>query len=84
MVPTDRDAEGVEISKEALRWWANEFEGRSFMAVGATDPILASVMPWVRDRIRGCPEPLVLEDAGHFVQEWGEEVAFAALTHWQS
>jgi len=84
MVPTDRDAEGVEISKEALRWWANEFEGRSFMAVGATDPILASVMPWVRDRIKGCPEPLVLEDAGHFVQEWGEEVAVAALTHWQS
>lgn len=84
MVPTDREAEGVEISKEALRWWANEFEGRSFMAIGATDPVLASVMPWVRDRIKGCPEPLVLEDAGHFVQEWGEEVAVAALAHWQS
>jgi pimeloyl-ACP methyl ester carboxylesterase len=83
MVPTDREAEGVEISKEALRWWANEFEGRSFMAIGATDPILASVMPWVRDRIRGCPEPLVLEHAGHFVQEWGEQVAVAALAHWQ-
>ena len=52
------------------------------MAIGATDPILASVMPWVRDRIRGCPEPLVLEDAGHFVQEWGDEVARAALTYW--
>jgi pimeloyl-ACP methyl ester carboxylesterase len=84
MVPTDREAEGVEISKEALRWWSKEFEGRSFMAIGATDPILASVMPWVHSRIRGCPEPLVLEDAGHFVQEWGEEVATAALTRWQS
>ncbi len=84
IVPTDREAAGVEISKEAMRWWANEFAGRSFMAIGATDPILASVMPWVRDRIRGCPEPLVLEDAGHFVQEWGEDVAVAALAHWQS
>ncbi len=84
IVPTDPEAEGVEISKRALRWWANEFEGRSFMAVGATDPILASVMPWMRDRIKDCPEPLVLEDAGHFVQEWGEEVAVAALAHWKT
>lgn len=84
IVPTDREDEGVEISKRALRWWANEFEGRSFMAIGSTDPILASVMPWMRDRIRGCPEPLVLEDAGHFVQEWGMQVAVAALAHWRT
>lgn len=84
IVPTHPEAEGVEVSKVALRWWADEFEGRSFMAIGATDPILASVMPWMRDRIKGCPEPLVLEHAGHFVQEWGEEVAQAALAHWNA
>ncbi len=84
IVPTDGDADGVDISKKALRWWANEFKGRSFMAVGARDPILASVMPWVHDRINGCPEPLILEGAGHFVQEWGEEVAVAALSQWQT
>lgn len=84
IVPTDGHAEGVEISKQALRWWADEFEGRSFMAIGAADPVLASVMPWIRDRIKGCPEPLVLEHAGHFVQEWGEEVAEAALAHWRA
>lgn len=84
IAPTDPGAEGVRISKEALRWWANDFEGRSFMAIGANDPILASVMPWMRDQIKGCPEPLVLEYAGHFVQEWGEEVAEAALQHWQT
>lgn len=82
IVPTDGEAEGVEISKKALRWWADEFEGRSFMAIGATDPVLAAVMPWVREQIKGCPEPLVLEEAGHFVQEWGDEVARAALTYW--
>jgi len=27
----------------------------------------------------GCPEPLVLSEAGHFVPEWGEPVARAAL-----
>jgi pimeloyl-ACP methyl ester carboxylesterase len=84
IVPTTADMDGVAISKKALSWWANEFDGRSFMAIGATDPVLASVMPWVHDRIKGCPEPLVLEDGGHFVQEWGKQVAVAALTYWQN
>jgi hypothetical protein len=29
--------------------------------------------------VRGCPAPLVLTQAGHFVQEHGEAVARAAL-----
>jgi len=29
--------------------------------------------------IRGCPPPLEVAQAGHFVQEWGEPVAHAAL-----
>ena len=84
LVPTNPEMDGVEISKKALRWWANDFDGRSFMAIGATDPILASVMPWVHDRIRGCPEPFVLDEAGHFVQEWGDQVAAAAIAQWQT
>ena len=31
--------------------------------------------------IRGCPEPMVLPEAGHFVQEWGAPVAEAALRY---
>jgi hypothetical protein len=31
--------------------------------------------------IRGCPAPLELADAGHFVQEHGDVVAAAALAH---
>jgi haloalkane dehalogenase len=33
----------------------------------------------LREMIRGCPEPLVLADGGHFLQEWGDRVASAAL-----
>jgi hypothetical protein len=33
----------------------------------------------LRALIRGCPEPYVHSAAGHFVQEWGEEVAARAL-----
>jgi pimeloyl-ACP methyl ester carboxylesterase len=52
------------------------------MAIGAKDPVLGlPVMRELHKCISGCPEPMVLEEAGHFVQEWGEEVARAALGH---
>ena len=82
LVPTDRSMDGVEVSRRAMKWWSTEFEGRSFMAIGATDPVLGSVMPTVHRLIKGCPPPLVLPHAGHFVPEWGEEVASAALAEW--
>ncbi len=52
------------------------------MAVGVQDPVLGPpAMKLLRSQIRGCPEPLMLEDAGHFVQERGDVVATAALEH---
>jgi haloalkane dehalogenase len=33
----------------------------------------------LRNQIRGCPEPLVFAEAGHFLQEWGEPVSRASL-----
>ena len=53
------------------------------MAIGENDPMLASVMPRMHQVIRGCPPPMVLEDTGHFVQEWGDQVARAALGEWE-
>jgi haloalkane dehalogenase len=84
LVPTSPDMDGVDVSKKAMKWWSTEFDGDSFMAIGQSDPVLAEVMPLIHKAIRGCPPPLVLPDAGHFVQEWGEEVARAALAAWSS
>jgi haloalkane dehalogenase len=70
--------EGVAESEAALRFWREEWAGQSFMAIGAKDPD-ARAMHTLRRQIRGCPEPLVLSEAGHFVPEWGEPVARAAL-----
>jgi haloalkane dehalogenase len=84
LVPTSPDMDGVDVSKRAIKWWSSEFEGRSFMAIGEADPVLAAVMPLIHGIIKGCPKPLVLAEAGHFVQEWGEQVARAALAHWGS
>jgi pimeloyl-ACP methyl ester carboxylesterase len=83
LVPTDRSMPGVEVSRRAMRWWSQEFDGHSFMAIGMRDPVLGpAVMERVRETIRGCPEPLRVEEGGHFLQEWGDEVARAALEAW--
>ncbi|MEM7639770.1 MAG: haloalkane dehalogenase [Pseudomonadota bacterium] len=83
MVMTDLDMEGVETSKRAAAWWKSDWTGESFMAVGVQDPVLGpNQMDSLRATIKGCPEPMMIEDGGHFVQEWGEPIARAALTKW--
>ncbi len=83
LVPDHPDAPGAEVSRRARDWLREEWSGESFMAVGAKDPVLGPpVMRALRKEIRGCPEPYEIEDGGHFVQEWGEEVARKALESW--
>lgn len=80
MVMVEPDMEGVDVSRRAVGYWRERWQGQSFMAVGAQDPVLGpDTMERMRGVIRGCPEPMVLSEAGHFVQEWGEQVAEAAL-----
>lgn len=80
LVPDRPEADGAAISRRARDWWRSQWSGRSFMAVGATDPVLGPpVMDALRGLIRGCPPAFVHPQAGHFVQEWGEEVAARAL-----
>jgi len=80
LVPDSPDADGAALSRRARDWWRTGWRGAAFMAVGATDPVLGPpVMAELRAAIRGCPEPWVHPQAGHFVQEWGEEVVERAL-----
>ena len=80
LVMTSPDMEGVETSKKALKFWSEDYDGQSFMAVGMQDPVLGSdAMAWLRSQIKGCPPQLEIVDGGHFVQEWGDEIAVAAL-----
>ncbi len=77
---TTESREGVEISLQARRFWSRDWRGDTFMAVGMKDPVLGPpVMEALRDMIHRCPEPMQIPEAGHFVQEWGEEIASAAL-----
>ena len=80
LVPDGPEADGAEISRRALNWWRSEWSGQSFMAIGMRDPVLgAPVMRALQKVIRGCPAPYEHAEAGHFVQEWGEDIARRAL-----
>ncbi len=84
MVPDSPDADGAAVSREARTFWADQWTGQTLMAVGMQDPVLgAPVMRQLQTQIRGCPEPLWLDDAGHFVQERGEQIAATAVGYFQ-
>jgi hypothetical protein len=53
------------------------------MAIGQQDPVLGEpVMRELWQLIRGMPEPMLLPQAGHFVQEHGELIARETLKRW--
>lgn len=80
LVPDNPNAGGADISRQARAWWSSEWSGKSAMVIGMTDPVLGpTVMGAMRQTIRDCPEPVKLTAAGHFVQEWGEDVLRGAL-----
>lgn len=80
LVPDNPGVEGTAISLKAREWWTKQWSGKTAMVIGMTDPVLGStVMTEMRQMIRDCPEPIELSAAGHFVQEWGEDVLRGAL-----
>lgn len=85
MVPEFEHSDGAAASREARDFWREQWAGRSFMAIGAQDPVLGPpVMHGLRQLIRHCPEPMVIDEAGHFVQEHGEPVARAAVGYFHA
>lgn len=84
LVPDGDDAPGAATGREALRWFKDHWRGTSFMAVGVKDPVMGlPAMEALRAAIPGCPEPMRIEQGGHFVQEHGERIARAAIEAWQ-
>ncbi len=80
LVPVEPGMEGVDVSLRAKEFFQTQWSGQSFMAVGMQDPVLGPpVMQVLAKIIRGCPAPLELPEAGHFVQEHGAIVAERAM-----
>jgi pimeloyl-ACP methyl ester carboxylesterase len=84
LVPDRVDAAGAKLSREARAWLSTHWSGASFMAIGMKDPVLGpAVMAALHRQVRGCPAPMEIPEAGHFVQEWGAPIAAAALAHFK-
>lgn len=84
LVPDNPEAPGAAISRRARDWLQTSWKGDTFMAVGAKDPVLGPpVMNALRKIIRGCPEPWLHAEGGHFLQEWGDDVAKEVIARWR-
>ena len=80
LVPDRPDAGGAGLSRGARDFWRQRWAGRSLMAIGMKDPVLGPpVMHALHADIRNCPPPLEIADGGHFLQEWGEQIAKHAV-----
>lgn len=85
LVPDRPDADGAALSRDARRFWRERWNGRSLMAIGMKDPVLGPpVMHALHHDIRNCPPPIEIAEGGHFVQEWGEAIAGAAVAAFQA
>lgn len=81
-VPEVAGDPGAAVSRAAREFWQHQWQGQSLMVVGAQDPVLGlPTMRALQSTLRGCPEPMVLPDAGHFVQEHGEAIAVRAVEY---
>lgn len=82
MVMAEPGMDGIEISERAKTFLQEGWLGQCFIAVGATDPVLGPpVMQILKSDIRGSSDLMIVEEAGHFAQEWGEGIAAAALQY---
>jgi hypothetical protein len=73
---------GVPESRAAMKFWSEQWSGKAFMAIGAADECVQLAHDFDAEHwIRGCGGPLVIADGGHFLQEWGGEIAAKALDY---
>lgn len=84
LVPDSVDADGAALSRHASHFWQHDWAGQTLMAIGAQDPVLGTQsMRGLQQLIRNCPEPMILDEAGHFVQEQGEVIAQRAVQYFK-
>mmetsp|Transcript_36047 Transcript_36047/g.53768 ORF Transcript_36047/g.53768 Transcript_36047/m.53768 type:complete len:330 (-) Transcript_36047:216-1205(-) len=84
LVAITPEMDGAALTRPAAKWWRESFTGKAFVAVGVRDRVVGvKQMQAVRDLLFDkCSPPLFcVEEGGHFVQEYGEEIAMRAMEH---
>lgn len=81
MMPTDTGMEGALFGQAAADFFKVHWRGKAFVAIGALDPVFGPQLMEKLVILLDCKTPMRLIRAGHFMPEWGEEVASRALLH---
>jgi len=80
LMSDDFNAPGGALMRAARAFLAEAWEGASQLVVGLRDPVHGhTAMRRLHRDIRNGPEPILLEHAGHFVPEWGDEFCDLAM-----
>ena len=82
MIMIQEDMPGVEVSRESRRFFENNDTFREedvFVACGMLDPILGPHMKSLASVFKNGCYYTEIEEASHFVQEWGDRVAKLAI-----
>jgi pimeloyl-ACP methyl ester carboxylesterase len=80
LVPQHSDDPGAALARQARTWWQDEWHGKAAMAIGMQDPVLdPAAMQSMAENIGGCAKPRKLPEWGHFVPEYGADLARWAL-----
>ncbi len=80
LVPLASGDPGAALARRARDWWRESWQGRAAMAIGMADQVIepAGMEAFAR-LLPGCAEPRRIRGFGHFVPEWGPELARWAL-----
>lgn len=79
-IPDRPERFGAQLGQDSVKFWQQHWQGESFVAIGMMDEILRNPTNDLACKvIRGCPTPMRIESAGHFLFEWGDQVLQEAL-----
>jgi tRNA(adenine34) deaminase len=79
IVPDHNGADGAEISRQARSFLQTRWSGTALLAVGHQDPVLGiGQMEVLKQTIQNSYPIVHLHQAGHFVPEWGAQLAHSA------
>jgi tRNA(adenine34) deaminase len=85
MEPKPESSDGSAISQQARRFWRERWTGQTLLAIGKQDTAAdLTVLRDLQQLIRGCPEPIVMNQAELLVQEHSEPIAQRAVQYFVS
>ena len=75
-------ADSAALSRAAQQFWQQDWAGRSLAMAGQSDVVWGlAAMQHLQRSVRGCPAPVVVPQAGHWLPEHGAALAQQAVEY---